>query len=67
MAGGPKRTAARRQSRRARPLLRRPRGEESEINDRIDTAYRTKYGRYGGAYVNPMVAARSTTLRLVPR
>lgn len=40
---------------------------DSEINDRIDTAYRTKCGRFGGAYVNPMVAARSTTLRLVPR
>ncbi|GAA2591169.1 MULTISPECIES: DUF2255 family protein [Streptomyces] len=39
----------------------------SEINDRIDTAYRTKYGRYRGAYVDPMVAARSTTLRLTPR
>ncbi|MFI0815973.1 DUF2255 family protein [Streptomyces sp. NPDC021098] len=41
--------------------------QDDEINDRIDTAYRTKYGRYGGAYVNPMVAARSTTLRLIPR
>jgi hypothetical protein len=40
---------------------------DSEINDRIDTAYRTKYGRFGGAYVNPMVAARPTTLELVPR
>ncbi|MGP4043767.1 DUF2255 family protein [Streptomyces sp. 2A115] len=40
---------------------------DSETNDRLDTAYRTKYGRFGGAYVNPMVAARSTTLRLVPR
>ncbi|MET7453215.1 DUF2255 family protein [Streptomyces sp. NPDC005574] len=40
---------------------------DSEINDRVDTAYRTKYGRFGGAYVNPMVAARATTLRLVPR
>ncbi|MFD7933644.1 DUF2255 family protein [Streptomyces sp. NPDC059755] len=40
---------------------------DSGINDRIDTAYRTKYGRFGGAYVDPMVAARSTTLRLVPR
>ncbi|MEU4466823.1 DUF2255 family protein [Streptomyces sp. NPDC024017] len=39
---------------------------DSEINDRIDTAYRTKYGRFGGANVNPMVAARSTTLKLVP-
>ncbi|MFI1927200.1 MULTISPECIES: DUF2255 family protein [unclassified Streptomyces] len=40
---------------------------DSGINDRVDTAYRTKYGRFGGAYVDPMVAARSTTLRLVPR
>lgn len=40
---------------------------EAEINDRIDTAYRTKYGRYGGTYVNRMVAARSTTLRMVPQ
>ncbi|MDX2529733.1 DUF2255 family protein [Streptomyces europaeiscabiei] len=40
---------------------------DSEVNDRIDTAYRTKYGRFGGTYVDPMVAARSTTLRLVPR
>ncbi|MFJ1807819.1 MULTISPECIES: DUF2255 family protein [unclassified Streptomyces] len=40
---------------------------DSEINDRVDIAYRTKYGRFGGAYVNPMVAARATTLRLVPR
>nr|WP_269805601.1 DUF2255 family protein [Streptomyces geranii] len=40
---------------------------DSGVNDRIDTAYRTKYGRFGGAYVDPMVAARSTTLKLVPR
>ena len=40
---------------------------DSETNDRIDSAYRTKYGRFGDAYVNPMVAARSTTLRLIPR
>ncbi|MFI6436155.1 DUF2255 family protein [Streptomyces sp. NPDC050759] len=40
---------------------------DSEINDRIDTAYRTKYGRFGDAYVNPLVTARSTTLRLTPR
>ncbi|MFF9808243.1 DUF2255 family protein [Streptomyces coeruleorubidus] len=40
---------------------------DDEINDRVDTAYRTKYGRYGGAYVDPMVAARATTLRLIPR
>ncbi|WP_327314885.1 DUF2255 family protein [Streptomyces sp. NBC_01235] len=37
------------------------------VNDRIDTAYRTKYGRYGASYVNPMVASRDTTLKLVPR
>ncbi|WP_405845683.1 MULTISPECIES: DUF2255 family protein [unclassified Streptomyces] len=36
-------------------------------NDRIDTAYRIKYGRYGASYVDPMVAARDTTLKLVPR
>ncbi|WP_340378231.1 DUF2255 family protein [Streptomyces sp. SS7] len=35
-------------------------------NDRMDAAYRSKYGRFGGAYVNPMVAARATTLRLLP-
>ncbi|MER7930634.1 DUF2255 family protein [Streptomyces sp. NPDC096057] len=40
---------------------------DPEINDLIDTAYRTKYGRFGSAYVNPLLAARSTTLRLVPR
>ncbi|MFF9810663.1 DUF2255 family protein [Streptomyces coeruleorubidus] len=40
---------------------------DAEINDRIDTAYRTKYGRYGRSYVNPMVAARTTTLKLVPK
>ncbi|MEQ4724206.1 DUF2255 family protein [Nonomuraea sp. B19D2] len=42
---------------------------DPSINDRIDAAYRTKYGRYGGTYVTPMVAAqaRATTLKLVPR
>lgn len=40
---------------------------DSEVDDRVDTAYRTKYGRFGDAYVAPLVAARSTTLRLVPR
>lgn len=40
-----------------------------EVNDRIDAAYRTKYGRHGGEYVDPMVAptARATTIKLVPR
>lgn len=37
------------------------------VNDRIDTAYRTKYGRYGASYVEPMVASRDTTLKLAPR
>jgi hypothetical protein len=40
---------------------------DAEINDRIDAAYRAKYGRYGSAYIDPMLAARETTLRLVPR
>jgi hypothetical protein len=32
----------------------------------VDAAYRAKYGRYGGPYVEPMVAsaARATTLRI---
>lgn len=35
----------------------------------IDQAYRTKYGSFGRAYVNPMTAgpAAATTLRLVPK
>lgn len=39
-----------------------------EINDEIDSAYRTKYGQYGARYVDPMVApqARATTIQLVP-
>jgi hypothetical protein len=38
------------------------------VNERVDAAYRTKYGRYDAAYVDPMVGpeARATTLRLVP-
>lgn len=38
------------------------------VNDRIDAAYRTKYGRYP-QYVAPMVTpeVRATTLRLIPR
>jgi len=38
------------------------------INDQIDAAYLTKYGRYP-QYVAPMVTAevRSTTIKLVPR
>ncbi|MGP3939100.1 DUF2255 family protein [Streptomyces sp. 6N106] len=39
------------------------------VNDRLDDAYRSKYSRYSGTYVEPMVAdtARATTLRLLPR
>jgi len=42
---------------------------DDDINDQIDAAYRTKYGRYGGRYVDPMVApeARAATIKLVPR
>ncbi|NUO42662.1 MAG: DUF2255 family protein [Streptomyces sp.] len=40
---------------------------DSGVNDRVDAAYRTKYGRYGASYVTPMVASRDTTLKLVPR
>ena len=39
------------------------------VNDRIDAAYRAKYRRHGGRYVDPMVAptARATTIKLRPR
>lgn len=39
------------------------------VNDRIDAAYRAKYRRHGGRYVDPMVAppARAATIKLVPR
>ncbi|MEU6511226.1 DUF2255 family protein [Streptomyces sp. NPDC046942] len=44
--------------------------EESDpgLNDRVDEAYRAKYGHYSG-YVQPMVSeeARNTTLRLTPQ
>ena len=41
---------------------------DSGINDQIDAAYRTKYGRYP-RYVAPMVTTevRSTTIKLVPQ
>ena len=39
------------------------------LNDAIDAAYRGKYLRHGAQWVDPMVAAaaRSTTVKLVPR
>ncbi len=42
---------------------------EDDLNTRIDAAYRTKYRRDGGRYVDPMVAptAQATTTKLVPR
>jgi hypothetical protein len=43
--------------------------DETDLNDAIDAAYRTKYGRYSDSYVTPMVGpeARATTIKLVPR
>jgi hypothetical protein len=42
---------------------------DSTADDALDAAYRAKYGRSGGGYVDQMVSApaRSTTLGLVPR
>ena len=42
---------------------------DDDINNQIDAAYRTKYRRHGGRYVDPMVAAeaRAATIKLVPR
>ncbi len=42
---------------------------EDAIHSRIDEAYRTKYRRYPGEYVSPVVSveSRSVTLKLVPR
>jgi hypothetical protein len=40
-----------------------------DINDQIDAAYRTKYRRYAASIIGHIVspAARSATIRLVPR
>lgn len=40
---------------------------DGAINDQVDTAYRTKYGRYP-QYVTPMLTpeVRATTIKLVP-
>jgi hypothetical protein len=42
---------------------------DSDLNDQIDAAYRTKYGHYAAQYFDPIVApeARAATLKLVPR
>ena len=38
------------------------------LDDQIDAAYRAKYRRYRGTYVDPMLSpqARGTTMKLVP-
>jgi hypothetical protein len=40
-----------------------------DINEQIDTAYRTKYRRYAASIVNTTLtpAARAATIKLVPR
>jgi hypothetical protein len=42
---------------------------DDDLDDQIDAAYRTKYHRYSGSYVGPMISpqARATTTKLVPR
>jgi hypothetical protein len=42
---------------------------DRSLDGPIDEAYKAKYRRFGGDYVDPMVAptAQATTLRLVPR
>jgi hypothetical protein len=43
--------------------------DDAELNERVDAAYRSKYGRYGPSYVGPMTSGetRTTTLRVEPR
>jgi hypothetical protein len=42
---------------------------DADANNRVDAAYRSKYGRYGASYVTAMTSAeaRATTLKLLPR
>ena len=42
---------------------------DHHLDDQIDAAYRAKYRRYSGTYVDPTVApqSRATTIKLVPR
>jgi hypothetical protein len=42
---------------------------DPDINDQIDTAYRTKYRRYAASIISQIVSpeARSATIKLVPR
>lgn len=43
--------------------------DDVALAERLDAAYRSKYGHYSATYVDPMVAdgARNATLKLVPR
>jgi hypothetical protein len=42
---------------------------DRDVDDRIDEAYRTKYGRYAQSTISRITSpeARSTTLKLIPR
>ena len=42
---------------------------DPDINDQIDSAYRTKYRRYSDSVINSILTgeARSSTIKLVPR
>jgi hypothetical protein len=42
---------------------------EDDINDEVDTAFRTKYSKYDARFVDPLMVpeARAATLKLVPR
>jgi len=42
---------------------------DPDINDQIDSAYRTKYRRYSASVINSILTseARSSTIKLVPR
>lgn len=42
---------------------------DHDLEDQIDTAYRSKYRRYAARYVDPIVGreAQAATLKLVPR
>jgi hypothetical protein len=43
--------------------------ETDDVNDELDAAYRTKYGRYAASIIDSITSqeARAATLRLVPR
>jgi hypothetical protein len=42
---------------------------DPNLNDQIDTAYRTKYRRYAASIINSIISpeARSATIKLMPR